>query len=57
VIRTPPPPLRWHQRRTVQIGVLATVAAVIAGGYLWLRYTEPPRAWDQNIQFPTPRGP
>src|SRR5262245_5192831 len=57
VVRTPPPPLRWHQRRTVQIGVLATVAAVLAGGYLWLRYTEPPRTWDQNIQFPTPRAP
>jgi hypothetical protein len=57
VVRTPPPPLRWHQRRTVQIGVLATIAAAVAGGYLWLRYTEPPRAWDQNIQFPTPRVP
>jgi len=51
VVHTPPPPLRWHQRRSVQLGMVATIAAALAGGYLWLRYTEPPRPWDQNIRF------
>jgi hypothetical protein len=53
VVRTPPPPLRWHQRRSVQIGFVATIAAALAGGYVWLRYTEPARMWDLNIRFQT----
>jgi hypothetical protein len=53
VVRTAAPPRRWHQRRTVQLGVVATLAAALAGGYLWLRYAEPPRMWDANIRFPT----
>src|SRR6185503_19993040 len=56
VIRTPAPPLRWHQRRSVQLSMVATIAAALAGGYLWLRYTEPPRAWETNIRFRSPGG-
>jgi hypothetical protein len=44
VIRAPVVPTRWYERRSVQLGLAATVAAAIVSGYMWLHYTEPDRA-------------
>lgn len=44
---------RWYQRPRVQLGLAATVVVAFIGGYLWARYTEPPRPWDPDIKkFP-----
>jgi hypothetical protein len=46
----PPVVQRWYQRRTVQLGVVATVVAAIVGGYFWAHYyREPDRPWNGNI--------
>jgi hypothetical protein len=42
-----PPP--WYRRRTVQLGIAATVAAAVLGGYVWAHYHEPDRAWNSDI--------
>jgi hypothetical protein len=42
-----PPP--WYRRRTVQLGIAATVAAAVIGGYFWTHYREPDRAWNPEI--------
>ncbi|HEX8110499.1 MAG TPA: hypothetical protein VF516_22355 [Kofleriaceae bacterium] len=43
----PPPP--WYRRRTVQLGIAATVTAAVIGGYFWTHYHEPDRPWNPNI--------
>jgi len=45
----PPPPPRWYARRSVQLGGLASVAAVVIGGYRWAQRTEPDRVWIIDI--------
>jgi hypothetical protein len=46
----PPLPQRWYQRRTVQLGVVATLVAAIVGGYVWARYYhEGDRPWNPDI--------
>jgi len=45
----PPPPPRWYARRSVQLGIAATIAVAVIGGYFWTHRTEPARAWDPNI--------
>jgi hypothetical protein len=52
VVRPPEVPARWYQRRSVQLGLAATVAAAIVSGYMWLHYSEPDRAFDHDIMFP-----
>lgn len=42
-----PPP--WYRRRTVQLGIAATVTAAVIGGYFWAHYHEPDRPWNSNI--------
>lgn len=42
-----PPP--WYRRRTVQLGVAATVVAAVLGGYVWAHYHEPDRPWNSDI--------
>ena len=51
VIRAPVVQPRWYERRSVQLGLAATVAAAIVSGYMWLHYTEPDRAWGP-VTFP-----
>jgi len=51
VVHVPVITKRWYQRPRVQIGVAATVVAVIVGGYVWAHTGEPDRAWDSNIVF------
>jgi hypothetical protein len=58
-----PPPLhplepsrRWYQSTPVKIGLAATVALVLVGGYAWARYTEPARAWNIDIKSFAPGG-
>jgi hypothetical protein len=41
---------RWYQRRSVQLGLAATVVAAIVSGYLWATYQEPARPWDTRIE-------
>ena len=48
----PPPAPRWYQRRTVQVGVLATLVAVVAGGYYWAQHRESSQRWDPDIRAP-----
>ncbi|TMQ11011.1 MAG: hypothetical protein E6J90_26160 [Deltaproteobacteria bacterium] len=48
VVVLPPPP-RWYQRRSVQVGVAATIAAALVGGYFLARYHEADRSWNQDI--------
>ena len=55
VIRAPVVQPRWYERRSVQLGLAATVAAAIVSGYMWLHYTEPDRALGM-VTFPK-RGP
>jgi hypothetical protein len=43
VVRAPVVPPRWYERRSVQLGLAATVATAIVSGYMWLHYTEPDR--------------
>lgn len=48
----PPPRPDWYRRRTVQIGLAATIVTAVAavvGGYFWARYHEPDRAWNHDI--------
>ena len=53
----PPPPPRWYERRTVQLGLVATVAVAIVGGYFWAHYHEPDRSWNLDITgFGTGQG-
>lgn len=57
--RPPPPesrvvlaplPQRWYQRRTVQLGLVASVVAAILGGYVWAHYYhEADRPWNPDI--------
>jgi hypothetical protein len=42
-----PPP--WYRRRTVQLGIAATVVAAVIGGYFWAHYHEPDRPWNPEI--------
>jgi hypothetical protein len=42
-----PPP--WYRRRTVQIGIAASVVAAVLGGYFWAHYHEPDRPWNSDI--------
>jgi hypothetical protein len=50
VITLPPPPRpRWYQRRSVQIGIAATIAAAVVSGYFVARYHEAPRPWNPDI--------
>jgi hypothetical protein len=42
-----PPP--WYRRRTVQLGLAATVAIAVIGGYFWAHYHEPDRPWNPEI--------
>lgn len=42
-----PPP--WYRRRTVQLGIAATVVAAVVGGYFWAHYHEPDRPWNPEI--------
>lgn len=55
VVLQPPvePEKRWYARRSVQIGVAATVVAAIIGGFLWSHYQEPWQPWDPNIRSGT----
>jgi hypothetical protein len=43
----PPPP--WYRRRTVQIGLAATVVAAVVSGYFISRYREPDRPFNPDI--------
>jgi hypothetical protein len=45
------PPVRWYQRRPVQVGVAVAIVAAIVSGYLVARYTEPDRGWVRDITF------
>jgi hypothetical protein len=45
----PPLPAPWYRRRTVQIGLAATVVAAVIGGYFWAHYHEPDRPWNSDI--------
>jgi hypothetical protein len=49
VVNALPPPPRWYERRTVQLGLVATVAVAIVGGYFWAHYHEPDRVWNTDI--------
>jgi hypothetical protein len=42
-----PPP--WYRRRTVQLGIAATVVAAVLGSYFWAHYHEPDRPWNPEI--------
>jgi hypothetical protein len=42
-------PAPWYRRRTVQLGVAATVVAAAIGGYFWAHYHEPDRPWNPDI--------
>ncbi len=48
-VRVPALPPPWYRRRTVQLGVAASVVAAVVGGYFWARYHEPDRPWNSNI--------
>jgi hypothetical protein len=62
VVPPPPPvvvravvvPPRWYARRSVQLGLAATVAAVIVSGYMWLHYVEPDRPLNPDIMLQRP---
>jgi hypothetical protein len=45
----PPPPPRWYARRSVQIGIAATIVGVVVGGYFLSHYHESDRPWDSDI--------
>ena len=47
--RVPALPPPWYRRRTVQLGVAASVLAAVVGGYFWAHYHEPDRAWNSDI--------
>jgi hypothetical protein len=48
-VRVPALPPPWYRRRTVQLGVAASVVAAVVGGYFWAHYHEPDRPWNSNI--------
>jgi hypothetical protein len=49
-VATALPPLpRWYQRRTVQVGIAATIAAAVISGYFVSRYHEADRPWNTDI--------
>lgn len=54
VVRAPVVPPRWYQRRSMQLGLAATVAAVIVSGYMWLHYVEPDRPFGPDIMVQRP---
>ena len=56
VLPLPPPPPRWYARRSVQLGVAASIAAVVIGGYLWVHRTEADRVWVIDITGFHPGG-
>lgn len=56
VMPLPPPPPRWYARRSVQLGVAASIAAVVIGGYLWVHRTEADRVWVIDITGFHPGG-
>ena len=45
----PPEVPPWYRRSSVQIGVAATIVAVVVGGLLWARATEADRPWNADI--------
>jgi hypothetical protein len=49
IARVPALPPPWYRRRTVQLGVAASVLAAVVGGYFWAHYHEPDRAWNSDI--------
>jgi hypothetical protein len=51
VVRAPVVPPRWYERRSVQLGLAATVATAIVSGYMWLHYVEPDRPFG-GVTFP-----
>ena len=56
IVPLPPPPPRWYARRSVQLGVAASIAAVVIGGYLWVHRTEADRVWVIDITGFHPGG-
>lgn len=48
-VHLPAPPPPWYRRRTVQLGLTATVVAAVIGGYFWAHYHEPDRPWNSDI--------
>jgi hypothetical protein len=56
ILPMPPPPPRWYARRSVQLGVAASIAAVVIGGYLWVHRTEADRVWVIDITGFHPGG-
>jgi hypothetical protein len=49
LVALPPPPPQWYRRRSVQIGMAATIVVAFVAGYFWARYREPDRPWDTDI--------
>lgn len=47
-----PPAPRWYARRSVQLGVLVTVVAVVAGGYYWSQHRDMSFMFDRDIRAP-----
>jgi hypothetical protein len=41
---------RWYRQTRVQIGIAATVLAVVFGGYMLTRYHQPDQAWNTDIK-------
>jgi hypothetical protein len=56
IIETYVPPVRWYQRRPVQLGVAMGVLAAVVTGYFIATYTEPDRPWNPDIKFELTRG-
>jgi hypothetical protein len=54
VVRASVVPPRWYNRRSVQLGLAATVAAAIVSGYMWLHYVEPDRPFSPDVMFKRP---
>jgi hypothetical protein len=49
-------PVRWYERRPVQVGVAAAVVAAVISGYFIARYTEPDRPWNPDIKIESTRS-
>jgi hypothetical protein len=50
------PPVRWYERRPVQIGVAMAVLAAVVTGYFVATYTEPDRPWNPDVKIDSTRG-